>query len=407
MTTRQSPSNPRAWLDAFAPLARITLCALTVVQLTGCMTMARANHQKVWITSEPVGAAVTVDGRPAGVTPTQVIVTRRDKTSVSVVRDSLRADTTLARNPTPHVLWYLLFSVPGVLMGAVDLMSGAALNVEDAHVVLRPAGPAAALIAAAPLPPVKKALPVIDLPLKRHDRLRLDDPHAKGGATHLVVDSADTASIYGRSLSSADASRPQHVVVVATDDTRRVALYREPDRRAGGLAMTRGSVIAIAPFLAIPQGAAVAMLAYPAGYVTGATLAEPRWSPREAHRVGSPLLLDDSVAVRFEDAGRDTVRGRLVNLDRTDMLLASSGTLLRIPRKDIGGVRRANGFHYAGAALAGTILGAMVGTVACKSTDLCRRSGLSQGAFTLTATLGGLLVSPSFAPKRWSEVERW
>src|SRR5690348_1127074 len=128
---------------------RAAVFATMLLLTTGCITMTRGTKQRVWVLSEPAGAAVTVDGKPAGITPTQVEVTRGDRHEVSITKDSLRVDTVLTRRPTPVLLAYILLGPHGLVPAFIDVLSGAAINVADANVVLKPGTPRDALIAAA------------------------------------------------------------------------------------------------------------------------------------------------------------------------------------------------------------------------------------------------------------------
>jgi hypothetical protein len=410
---RQQLHPPRARHDAVARFARVALTAATTLLLTGCLTVARGTKQRVLVTSQPPGATVAVDGAPIGVTPAIVNVSRGSRHTVTLIKDSLRADTTLTRVPSLGLLVYLLFPVPGLLFAGVDLLTGAGVAVKDADVMLYRAQPGAATVIAGapaltPTTPVVRELPVVDEPLKRDDRLRIAPANPGEPVKYMVVDSADPARIYGRSLPFPDAMRPDPTpVVVGADDTRSIAHYLPPDRRAAGWDMTRHSVRGIVPFLAFPQGGAVALIAYPAGLATGATLAEPRWAPREARRVGSPFLVDDRLQVRFKDEARGKVSGRLVDMDRTDLILTSGGSVVRVPRKDIAGVKRSNGYDYGTAAILGTLAGLGIGQVACSKSDICRRSGAGDVTIMVSTALFGLLASPAIAPRRWSDVARW
>jgi len=387
---------------------RVTLCAAATLLLSGCATIFRSTDARVWLTSQPPGAAVTVDGQEVGVTPTQVNVTRKQPHLVSFVRDSMRVDTVLKRHPEPWLLAYLLLSVPGIAFGVVDLVSGAAMTVEDANVVLGPKAFVADATAAPVVAEVPKAIvrPEIDVPLRKNDRLRLAKTDDNEPATYAIVDSVDAEHIYGRTLAAPDAAHADTAVVIAAGDVRRVAHYVRPDRNAGGLGVTRHSVRAMAPFLAFPQGSIVAMLAYPAGYATGFTLAEPQWAPREARRVGSTLLVDDSVSVQFMDYS-PLLAGRLVDVDRADLLITSSGGLVRVPRKDVRGIRRSNGRSYFTSAVLGAFAGAFIASTVCRTSRGCPNHRVSSATFSLGAVVAGVLVSPAFAPRRWSEVERW
>ena len=54
-----------------------TLPAAAVLLAAGCATMRNGTSQRVAVTSSPPGAEVYVNGQPAGITPTEVTVSRR------------------------------------------------------------------------------------------------------------------------------------------------------------------------------------------------------------------------------------------------------------------------------------------------------------------------------------------
>lgn len=66
---------------------RIAL-AIAVMAVAGCATLENGTTQRIPVTSDPPGAGVLLDGRPAGVTPTSITVSRRDREpKIEVVMD--------------------------------------------------------------------------------------------------------------------------------------------------------------------------------------------------------------------------------------------------------------------------------------------------------------------------------
>ena len=66
-------------------MRRISLMALAAVAAAtsiGCATMANGTRQAVALTSEPSGAHVYVNGKPAGMTPLRLDLKRRQKETV-------------------------------------------------------------------------------------------------------------------------------------------------------------------------------------------------------------------------------------------------------------------------------------------------------------------------------------
>ena len=63
---------------------RALVLALLAVTGTGCATLVNDHSEVITIHSEPAGAAVTIDGRPAGVTPLRVPVSSHSHHVVQV-----------------------------------------------------------------------------------------------------------------------------------------------------------------------------------------------------------------------------------------------------------------------------------------------------------------------------------
>lgn len=60
--------------------AALSPLLLAVLILTGCATIAHGPNQDVTFTSTPTGAAVEVDGKARGTTPTTIVLSRDKKT---------------------------------------------------------------------------------------------------------------------------------------------------------------------------------------------------------------------------------------------------------------------------------------------------------------------------------------
>ena len=62
--------------------------AIAVLAVAGCATLENGTTQRIPVTSDPPGAGVLLDGRPAGVTPTSITVSRRNREpEIEVVMD--------------------------------------------------------------------------------------------------------------------------------------------------------------------------------------------------------------------------------------------------------------------------------------------------------------------------------
>ena len=63
------------------------IAVVAVVACGGCATLAHGTHQTVLVQSEPSGATLSVDGRPAGATPTRVRLSRRHRPQLTLSKD--------------------------------------------------------------------------------------------------------------------------------------------------------------------------------------------------------------------------------------------------------------------------------------------------------------------------------
>ena len=96
-------------------LPNLAMLAAAAVAAANCATVFNHTSQRVEVTSTPPGAAVFVNGRPAGTTPTAVVVSRREASHRIRVGDSTR---TMRRGLSP-LAW--LNAPAGFLTGAAGL----------------------------------------------------------------------------------------------------------------------------------------------------------------------------------------------------------------------------------------------------------------------------------------------
>jgi hypothetical protein len=131
--------------------SRILLAALCAAAiLPGCATITGAGRdQKVKVASNPAGAEVVVDGRPCGVTPTVVQLSRKTEHDVEISHPGYEpAHVLVQRCINPWVFGNLL--VGGLVGVTVDVCTDATHNLspDDINVNLRcldgPPGPLAA-----------------------------------------------------------------------------------------------------------------------------------------------------------------------------------------------------------------------------------------------------------------------
>jgi hypothetical protein len=113
-------------LQPMRPSVSICIAAVAAMAcFSGCATIAGGGHdQRVHIDSEPRGAQVWVDGKPQGITPTDVELSRRQEHQVQVALDGYPPYVTaLKPGCNPWVFGNLL---AGGLVGlAVDASTGA------------------------------------------------------------------------------------------------------------------------------------------------------------------------------------------------------------------------------------------------------------------------------------------
>jgi len=99
---------------------------LPVLFSTGCLTLTRGTHQTVPAVSRPAGVRVIVDGKPAGTTPVNLELTRRNIHTIRFEMDGYRpVEITLKRKS------YIFFAaVIGniALMPAAYIVLGVPLN---------------------------------------------------------------------------------------------------------------------------------------------------------------------------------------------------------------------------------------------------------------------------------------
>lgn len=140
--------------------ARVLLAvAVLALASTGCATLENGTTQRIPVTSDPPGAQVLLDGLPAGVTPTQITVSRRNREpDIEVVMDGFTQSShrlerredwatifwsaflgaglipTVGRLTLPHEdaeigFWHTIgiFAL-GVVPGAIDFGSGGAFR---------------------------------------------------------------------------------------------------------------------------------------------------------------------------------------------------------------------------------------------------------------------------------------
>jgi hypothetical protein len=133
-----------------------------------------------------------------------------------------------------------------------------------------------------------------------------------------------------------------------------------------------------------------------------------RWAPWEAHRIGSPLLVDDQVRVRLIDSQRP-IDGRLVTLDSSAVFISGVRAGTRLGRSRIAAIARPGGRDYAAGARRGAIIGAILGGIIGSQDrgSIVKPNGPNLMLGGAIGSVAGLIGAPIFAPKKWVDVRKW
>src|SRR5690242_2143804 len=167
--------------------------------LGACYTLARGTSEPIWVTSQPAGATILRNGDSIGVTPMQVDVKRRpgrDELAVRVGADT--APVQIAHRLSLGMAAYLIFGLPGHLMGLMDMLNGSGFSATSDVVTVQL--PGAVVLAATDSAVADSILgppprPNVALPEGSRVRLRTGD----GPASYAVVHAThgDTIELTG------------------------------------------------------------------------------------------------------------------------------------------------------------------------------------------------------------------
>jgi hypothetical protein len=119
----------------------VVLAAVLLMDCTGCSLFA-SRYQTISVSSEPMGAQVTINGENAGTTPLEHSVRRNQETSILVRKDGYQPAT---RHTTKGLSSIGILDVVGgciFLLPFLGLLSGGAWEQEPANVavILSPEG---------------------------------------------------------------------------------------------------------------------------------------------------------------------------------------------------------------------------------------------------------------------------
>ena len=133
----------RRLLPAFA-------LAVLSLQFGGCASIIKGTTQQIPIASEPSGARVTVDGNPAGTTPTTVTLSRKQNHMITLEKEGFDTENVAVTKSIGGAVAGNI--IAGGLIGwGVDTMTGAQYNLhpETINVRLHTARSAGAAVPAA------------------------------------------------------------------------------------------------------------------------------------------------------------------------------------------------------------------------------------------------------------------
>jgi PEGA domain len=109
-----------------APVAAAS--AIGVASALACATIIHGSSQQIGVSSQPTGAAVTVDGKPAGTTPITTKLSRKDIHRITLTLDGYQPFDMVTTRKTSGWVWGNI--VFGGLIGlAVDAISGGLYDV--------------------------------------------------------------------------------------------------------------------------------------------------------------------------------------------------------------------------------------------------------------------------------------
>lgn len=137
-------------------LGRLAALGAVVMVGSGCATVVTGGggNQKVTITSNPPGAAVTVDGKPYGCTPAALALDRRDEHQVQLTAAGYEtANVTLRSRLNPWVFGNLVLGGPLGLI--IDVISDATYRLTPSELEVDLRG------IAAPVPPLSTSVPSV------------------------------------------------------------------------------------------------------------------------------------------------------------------------------------------------------------------------------------------------------
>lgn len=118
----------------FKIMAKCLSLGICATIFTGCASLVNGRTQEVNISSNPIGATVYVDGRNSGITPTKVILSRKEDHMITLKKQGYRdQNISVIRSISGAVAGNLIAG--GFVGWGVDAISGAQYKLIPENVI--------------------------------------------------------------------------------------------------------------------------------------------------------------------------------------------------------------------------------------------------------------------------------
>jgi hypothetical protein len=105
-------------------IKRVLVCFLAF-NIVGCASVMNGSSQNIGISSTPTGAKVTIDNKPAGVTPLVTDLNRKEGHVVSIEMPGYKPVGVTLSKGTSAWVWGNLFFLPAAFIGlGIDYVNG-------------------------------------------------------------------------------------------------------------------------------------------------------------------------------------------------------------------------------------------------------------------------------------------
>jgi hypothetical protein len=367
--------------------------------------MVHGTDQVIPILSTPEGAAVAIDGVPMGSTPILATLSRGRSHVATVSRDSSPPINVEFHHRVSGWVWGNVFIY--YLPALIDFANGAAFTFDtDTVRVVFPGQVANG--------------DVLRFGFAGLDHIRFVTSTSDQSFVYARVDSSTADQLYVHSAPDALSRRYDSAAVVRLADVRRLDVNVGTDGAKSGAAGAHyASIVSWGlptvlgavtgqPGLGLAIGALYTVTLAPIGYGLGAAVAPERWAPWEAHRIGSPLLVDDRLRIRLVGSERG-ISGRLVTIDSSDIFMTVGQDTTRLRRSMIASMRRHDSYDFGTGAKRGLAIGAIIGalTGAQIKGSVVNPNGPNLMLGAGIGAVVGLFGTTALAPRKWVAVRKW